>query len=44
MSAGDIGYLLGITERTIWNRRQAIKDRTGVPDFDAWVLELRKRY
>ena len=44
MSVNDIGYLLGITERTIWNRRQSIKDRTKVTDFDAWVLELRKRH
>lgn len=34
----DIAFLLGITDRTIWNRRQKLKNRLGDPqmDLDQW--------
>lgn len=37
----DIAFLLGITDRTIWNRRQKIRDRLGDPqlDLDQWFSD-----
>lgn len=42
MSVNDICYLLGITERTIWNRRQRIKNHLDAPDadLDQWLENI----
>lgn len=39
-SNSDMAFLLGITDRTIWNRRQKIRDRLCDPqmDLDQWFL------
>lgn len=40
-SNSDVAFLLGITDRTIWNRRQKIRDRLGDPqmDIDQWFTD-----
>lgn len=42
MDNNDISYLLGMTDRTIWNRRQTIKDRIGQShaNLDEWLQSL----
>lgn len=42
LSINDICYLLGTTERTIWNRRQRIKGHIGDSDVDVdeWIRML----
>ncbi len=42
LSINDICYLLGTTERTIWNRRQRIKGHVGNADMDVddWIRML----
>lgn len=42
MDINDICYLLGMTDRTIWNRRQKIKIRIGDShiDLDRWLQSL----
>lgn len=44
MNINDICYLLGTTERTIWNRRQFIKNHIGDSkmDLDEWIREQQK--
>ncbi len=39
-SNSDMAFLLNISDRTIWNRRQKIRDRLGDPqlDLDQWFL------
>lgn len=45
LDVNEIGYILGTTDRTTWNRRQQIKNRIGDPklDFDKWIQSLRKK-
>ena len=45
LNVNDIGYIFGTTDRTIWNRRQFIKNRIGNPklDFDEWIQSLREK-
>lgn len=45
LNVTDIGYIFGTTDRTIWNRRQFIKNRIGNPklDFDEWIQSLREK-
>ena len=40
-SNSDIAFLLNISDRTIWNRRQKIRDRLGDPqmDLDQWFSD-----
>lgn len=40
-SNSDIAFLLNISDRTIWNRRQKIRDRLGAPqmDLDQWFSD-----
>lgn len=40
-SNSNIAFLLNISDRTIWNRRQKIRDRLGDPqmDLDQWVSD-----
>ncbi len=42
MSIEDICFLLHLSERTIWNRRQTIKNRLGDPkmDLDKWISDF----
>lgn len=42
LSINDICYLLGVSEQTIWNRRQRLKSHIGNPDVDVddWIRML----
>lgn len=44
LDVNDVCHILGTTERTIWNRRQSVKNRLGNPkmDYEEWILQLRK--
>lgn len=35
----DTALLLGLTNRTLWNRRQKLKARLGIDDIEAWFAE-----
>lgn len=45
LDVNDIGYIFGTTDRTIWNRRQFIKNRIGNSkmDFEEWIKKLRRK-
>lgn len=44
LNINDICFILGASERTIWNRRQAIKNRLGDSklDLDEWIKSHRR--
>ena len=45
LDVNDIGYIFGTTDRTLWNRRQFIKNRIGYSkmDFEEWIQSLREK-
>ena len=45
LDVNDIGYIFGTTDRTLWNRRQFIKNRIGYSkmDFEEWIQSLRDK-
>ena len=45
LDVNDIGYIFGTTDRTLWNRRQFIKNRIGCSkmDFEEWIQSLREK-
>ena len=45
LDVNDIGYIFGTTDRTLWNRRQFIKNRIGCSkmDFEEWIQSLRDK-
>ena len=45
LEVNDIGYIFGTTDRTLWNRRQFIKNRIGCSkmDFEEWIQSLREK-
>lgn len=46
MSNSDIAFVLGKTQRTIWNRRNTICMRAGIasPSLDEWAMQLPNDY
>lgn len=43
LDVSDMCFILGTTDRTLWNRRQFIKQRIGTSkmDFEMWINKLR---